>query len=90
MILPPMNEVDLAELPPDVRKEMTFVPVRTLEEALAVSLPTLPKQRSATRCSPTRIEKAGADVTGATGATAARPRSIDACDSRFTFVVRSS
>src|SRR5688572_16601933 len=39
MILPQMNEVDLAELPADVRQEMTFVPVRTLEEALAVSLP---------------------------------------------------
>jgi hypothetical protein len=34
-----MNEVDLAELPADVRSDMTFVPVRTLEEALAVSLP---------------------------------------------------
>ena len=39
MILPQMNEVDLAELPEEVRKEMKFVPVRTLEEALAVSLP---------------------------------------------------
>ena len=39
MILPALNEPDLDELPPDVRKEMTFVPVRTLDEALAVSLP---------------------------------------------------
>jgi ATP-dependent Lon protease len=39
MILPALNEPDLDELPPDVRKEMKFVPVRTLEEALAVSLP---------------------------------------------------
>ena len=39
MILPSLNEPDLDELPPDVRKDMTFVPVRTLEEALAVSLP---------------------------------------------------
>ena len=39
MVLPQMNEVDLAELPEEVRKEMKFVPVRTLEEALAVSLP---------------------------------------------------
>ena len=39
MILPALNEPDLDELPPDVRKEMTFVPVRTLEEALAVSIP---------------------------------------------------
>ena len=39
VIIPHMNEVDLDELPPEVRKEMTFHPVRTLEEALAVSLP---------------------------------------------------
>jgi len=39
VIIPHMNEVDLDELPAEVRKEMTFHPVRTLEEALAVSLP---------------------------------------------------
>jgi ATP-dependent Lon protease len=38
-ILPQMNEPDLAELPPEVRSEMTFVPVRTLEEVLNVALP---------------------------------------------------
>jgi ATP-dependent Lon protease len=38
-ILPLMNEPDLAELPPEVRSEMTFVPARTLEDALKVALP---------------------------------------------------
>jgi ATP-dependent Lon protease len=38
-ILPALNEPDLAELPPEVRKDMHFVPVATLEEALKVSLP---------------------------------------------------
>jgi ATP-dependent Lon protease len=38
-VLPQMNEPDLAELPEEVRREMTFVPVRTLEEVLAVALP---------------------------------------------------
>ena len=38
-ILPEMNEQDLAELPPDVRREMTFVPARTLEAVLKVALP---------------------------------------------------
>jgi ATP-dependent Lon protease len=38
-ILPQMNEPDLAELPPEVRNEMTFVPVRALEEVLNVALP---------------------------------------------------
>ena len=39
-ILPALNEPDLAELPPEVRRDMTFVPVRTLEEVLKVALPT--------------------------------------------------
>ncbi len=38
-ILPEMNEQDLAELPEEVRREMTFVPARTLEEVLKVALP---------------------------------------------------
>jgi ATP-dependent Lon protease len=39
-ILPQMNQQDLAELPEEVRRDMTFVPVRTLEEVLKVALPT--------------------------------------------------
>jgi ATP-dependent Lon protease len=39
IILPALNEPDLEELPPDVRNDMTFRPVATLEEALAISLP---------------------------------------------------
>ena len=39
MVLPKLNEPDLAELPDEVRRDMTFVPVTTLEEALAVALP---------------------------------------------------
>ena len=38
-ILPKRNEADLAELPAEVRNTMRFVPVETLEDALAVSLP---------------------------------------------------
>ncbi len=38
-ILPGMNEPDLVELPPDLTADMTFVPVRTLEEVLTVALP---------------------------------------------------
>jgi ATP-dependent Lon protease len=38
-ILPARNEPDLAELPPEVRRDLTFVPVATLEEALEVALP---------------------------------------------------
>ena len=39
IILPALNESDLAELPPEVRRDMTFRPVATLEEALAISIP---------------------------------------------------
>jgi ATP-dependent Lon protease len=39
VILPKGNEQDLAELPQEVRKEMTFVPVETLQEVLRVALP---------------------------------------------------
>jgi ATP-dependent Lon protease len=38
-VLPEMNEQDLAELPQEVRREMTFVPARTLEEVLKTALP---------------------------------------------------
>src|SRR5262245_3668850 len=38
-VLPARNEADLAELPPEVTEHMTFIPVRTLEETLAVALP---------------------------------------------------
>jgi len=38
-ILPALNQADLTELPPEVRDDMTFVPVETLEAALAVSIP---------------------------------------------------
>jgi ATP-dependent Lon protease len=38
-ILPEMNATDLSELPQEVRKDMAFRPVKTLEEALAIAMP---------------------------------------------------
>jgi ATP-dependent Lon protease len=38
-ILPEMNRQDLAELPEEVKKDMRFVPVSTLEEVLRIALP---------------------------------------------------
>jgi ATP-dependent Lon protease len=38
-VLPEMNTQDLAELPEEVRNEMTFVPARTLEDVLKQALP---------------------------------------------------
>jgi ATP-dependent Lon protease len=39
VILPAMNEPDLAELPEELRRDMTFVPAKTLEDVLKVALP---------------------------------------------------
>jgi ATP-dependent Lon protease len=38
VILPALNEADLTELPDEIRREMTFVPVETLEQVIAVAL----------------------------------------------------
>ncbi|HWF86710.1 MAG TPA: endopeptidase La [Vicinamibacterales bacterium] len=38
-ILPARNEPDLAELPAEVRQDMQFIPVHTLEEVLKAALP---------------------------------------------------
>jgi ATP-dependent Lon protease len=39
LILPALNEPDLEELPPDIRREMTFVPVETLDQVITVAMP---------------------------------------------------
>ena len=38
-ILPKGNQQDLAELPDEVRRDMTFVPAETLQDVLRVALP---------------------------------------------------
>ena len=38
VILPALNEPDLAELPEEIRKDMTFIPVETLEQVVSVAL----------------------------------------------------
>ena len=44
-ILPALNEPDLKELPEEIRKDMRFVPVATLEEVLKIALPATPVRR---------------------------------------------
>ena len=39
LVLPALNEPDLAELPEEIRREMTFVPVETLEQVIKVAIP---------------------------------------------------
>jgi ATP-dependent Lon protease len=41
-ILPEMNEQDLAELPAEVRRQMTFIPAQTFEDVLKAALPGVP------------------------------------------------
>jgi ATP-dependent Lon protease len=39
VILPALNEPDLEELPAEIRREMTFVPVETLDQVIKVAIP---------------------------------------------------
>ena len=41
-ILPAMNEPDLAELPPEIHRDMKFVPVETLEQVIKVAMDEVP------------------------------------------------
>jgi endopeptidase La len=43
VILPALNEADLAELPEEIRKDMTFIPVETLEQVVNVALAPAPQ-----------------------------------------------
>ena len=47
-ILPALNEPDLDELPAEIRREMTFVPVETLEQVIKVAMPESETVNSAT------------------------------------------
>jgi ATP-dependent Lon protease len=55
-ILPALNEPDLKELPEEIRKDMNFVPVETLEQVLEIALPeaaaTVSDRSTATEPSP--------------------------------------
>ncbi len=43
LIHPARNSADIAELPPEVKEQMTFVPASTLDDVLRVALPTPPQ-----------------------------------------------
>jgi len=46
-VLPALNEPDLAELPEEIRRDMTFVPVETLEQVIEVAIPDDGKAQTA-------------------------------------------
>jgi ATP-dependent Lon protease len=52
-ILPAMNEQDLAELPDEVRRDMTFVPAETLQDVLKVALPDVSAEATAAQTAST-------------------------------------
>jgi ATP-dependent Lon protease len=52
LILPSLNEPDLKELPEEIRKDMKFVPVSTLEQVLEVALPKRPDAERAPAAEP--------------------------------------
>ena len=45
ILLPALNEPDLTELAEEIRKDMTFVPVETLEQVVAIASNGQPPQR---------------------------------------------
>jgi len=42
-VLPALNEPDLAELPEEIRRDMTFVPVETIQQVIAVAMTDAPR-----------------------------------------------
>jgi ATP-dependent Lon protease len=51
-VLPDQNEVDLAELPAEVRADMRFIPVTSLSDVLTVALPVSAEQDAAEPVAP--------------------------------------
>ena len=47
LLIPKWNMIDVDEIPPQLRKELTFVPVETLDEVLAAALIAAPAPREA-------------------------------------------
>ena len=72
VILPALNEPDLAELPEEIRKDMTFIPVETLEQVVNVALDGNQKTEVKSQKSEDRGTGHAAESRNATGE-AARP-----------------
>jgi ATP-dependent Lon protease len=61
LIIPKRNEQDLEEVPEDVRKELNFVLVETVEEVLAYALEILPLRFGTTSQGPNRTQEAASN-----------------------------
>jgi ATP-dependent Lon protease len=62
IILPKDNEADMEDIPEEVRKQLTFHPVSTLDEAFAIAL--LPAPNGVAPSKPTIMEEAEAAAAG--------------------------
>jgi len=54
VVLPALNEPDLVELPEEIRRDMKFVPVETLEQVIGVALPGGTLAKNAVGSAPAR------------------------------------
>jgi len=59
VLIPKENERDLAELPANLKQELTIVPVRWIDEVLAYALQHMPEPRVAAAV-PTEVSSSGA------------------------------
>jgi ATP-dependent Lon protease len=62
IVFPARNEGDLDDLPEAMRRAVTWVPVRTVEEVLAVALPGLPERLAAGAVPPLAPEPEGGRI----------------------------
>jgi ATP-dependent Lon protease len=62
IILPKDNEADMEDIPEEVRNQLTFHPVSTLDEAFAIAL--MPAPNGVAPAKPTIMEQAEAAAAG--------------------------
>jgi predicted ATP-dependent protease len=72
-LLPELNAGDVEELPEEVRKDMTFVPVKHLDEVLALALPPPPPAETP---APAAAEQAAAEPAAGTPAAGSDGESV--------------
>jgi ATP-dependent Lon protease len=57
IIIPAKNEKDIEDVPPEVRKRIEFIPVDTVDEAVAAAFPKRAARKSARRSAPKPARK---------------------------------
>ncbi|MBI2412982.1 MAG: endopeptidase La [Deltaproteobacteria bacterium] len=57
IIIPERNKKDLEEIPKDIRKKLTFIPVKHMDEVLKIVFKGMPKKAAPGRPAPSKIKK---------------------------------